>query len=55
MSRARAAGFTLLETVIALTLLAMMLGLLFAGLRMGVRAWDAGTGRGDLTACRAAP
>jgi general secretion pathway protein J len=47
MSRARAAGFTLLETVIALTLLAMMLGLLFAGLRMGVRAWDAGTGRGD--------
>jgi hypothetical protein len=26
---------------------AMMLGLLFAGLRTGVRAWDAGTDRGD--------
>lgn len=47
MSRARAGGFTLLETVVALTLLAMMLGMLFAGLRTGVRAWDAGTDRGD--------
>ena len=47
MSRARAGGFTLLETVVALTLLATMLGLLFAGLRTGVRAWDAGTDRGD--------
>jgi len=47
VSRARAGGFTLLETVIAVTLLAMMLGLLFAGLRTGVRAWDAGTDRGD--------
>ena len=40
-------GFTLLETVVALTLLAVMLTMLFAGLRMGIRAWDAGTGRGD--------
>ena len=40
-------GFTLLETVIALTLLAVMLAMLFAGLRTGIRAWDAGTGRGD--------
>jgi general secretion pathway protein J len=47
MSRARSGGFTLLETVVALTLLAMMLGMLFAGLRTGVRAWDAGTERGD--------
>jgi len=47
MRRARAGGFTLIETVVALTLLAMMLGLLFAGLRTGVRAWDAGTDRGD--------
>ncbi|MBK8322162.1 MAG: prepilin-type N-terminal cleavage/methylation domain-containing protein [Betaproteobacteria bacterium] len=47
MSRSRSGGFTLLETVIAVTLLAMMLGLLFAGLRTGVRAWDAGTDRGD--------
>lgn len=47
MSARRARGFTLLETVVALTLLAVMLGMLFAGLRTGVRAWDAGTERGD--------
>ncbi len=49
MRTARAAngGFTLLELVLALTLLAVMLAMLFGGLRMGVRAWDAGTGRGD--------
>jgi general secretion pathway protein J len=41
------AGFTLLETVIALTLLAVMLGLLFGGMRTGIRAWEAGTTRGD--------
>jgi general secretion pathway protein J len=40
-------GFTLLETVIALTLLAVMLSLLFGGLRAGLRAWDAGSERGD--------
>jgi general secretion pathway protein J len=42
-----ARGFTLIETVVALTLLAVMLGMLFGGLRAGVRAWDAGTDRGD--------
>lgn len=43
----RARGFTLLETVIALVLLATMLGLLFGGLRLGVRAWESGTSSGD--------
>ena len=40
-------GFTLLETVVALTLLAVMLAMLFGGLRTGIRAWDAGSSRGD--------
>jgi len=43
----KSGGFTLLETVVALTLLAAMLAMLFAGLRMGIRAWEAGSGRGD--------
>lgn len=40
-------GFTLLETVVALTLLAAMLAMLFGGLRAGVRSWEAGSERGD--------
>ena len=34
-------GFTLLELLIAMTLLGMILVLLFGGLRLGVRSWDA--------------
>jgi len=37
----RAGGFTLLELVIALLLLAVMMPLLYNGLRLGARAWDA--------------
>jgi general secretion pathway protein J len=33
-------GFTLLELLIALTLLGLILVLLFGGLRLGVRSWD---------------
>ena len=35
------AGFTLLELLIAMTLMGMILVLLFGGLRLGVRSWDA--------------
>jgi general secretion pathway protein J len=34
-------GFTLLELLISITLLGLMLVLLFGGLRLGVRSWDA--------------
>lgn len=33
-------GFTLLELLIALTLLGLILVLLFGGLRLGIRSWD---------------
>ena len=35
------AGFTLLELLISITLLGMLLVLLFGGLRLGIRSWDA--------------
>lgn len=35
------AGFTLMELLIALTLLSLMLVMLFGGLRLGARSWDA--------------
>lgn len=48
MSRREAIrGFTLIEVTVALTLLAAMLAMLFAGLRTAARAWDAGSARGD--------
>jgi general secretion pathway protein J len=34
-------GFTLIELLISMTLLGMILVLLFGGLRLGVRSWDA--------------
>ena len=34
-------GFTLIELLIALTVLTLLVGVLFAGLRMGDRAWSA--------------
>lgn len=46
-TQSRAAGFTLLEVVVALTLLSGLLLLIFSGLRLGVRSWDAGALRGD--------
>ncbi len=37
---ARAAGFTLLELVVALSMVTVMMVLLFGGLRLGARVWD---------------
>jgi general secretion pathway protein J len=40
------AGFTLLELLVTITLLAMLSLLLFGGLRFGVRAWDGAQAHG---------
>ena len=38
-------GFTLIELLLAITLLAAMMGMIYAALNVGVRAWDAGDAR----------
>lgn len=45
----RAAGFTLLELLIAMALLGFILALLFGGMRLGARSWDAGELRAENT------
>lgn len=49
----RRRGFTLLEVMIALVLLGLLLAVLFAGLRLGARSWDAGESRAREAAERA--
>jgi general secretion pathway protein J len=41
------AGFTLLELLIAITLLGLLMAALFGGLRLGARAWERGEERLD--------
>jgi general secretion pathway protein J len=41
MSPRRAAGFTLIEVVVAMTLLGIMMVLLYSGLSFAMRSWDA--------------
>ncbi len=36
------AGFTLLETLLTLSIMTLMLGIVFSALRLGVRAWEKG-------------
>jgi prepilin-type N-terminal cleavage/methylation domain-containing protein len=45
MRRRLAPGFTLIELVLALSILAVMITVLFGGLRMGLRAWQRGEDR----------
>lgn len=42
-----AAGFTLLELLVALTLLAVVMSFLVSGLRLGARTWNAGVARSE--------
>jgi len=44
----RQRGFTLLELLLALAILATLVALLLAGLRVGVSAWEAGEARAEL-------
>lgn len=46
----RQAGFTLLELLIAVTLLGLLMAALFGGLRLGVRAWEVSGERLDANA-----
>lgn len=39
------AGFTLLELVIAITILSLIMGIIYGGMRLGNRAWQAGEAR----------
>ncbi|MGZ5660867.1 MAG: PulJ/GspJ family protein [Usitatibacter sp.] len=46
------AGFTLIELVVAMALLATMMVLMYSGLTFSLRGWDAGAANGQLTADR---
>jgi len=45
-------GFTLIEMLVALVLLAAMMGLLYSGVNFGLRSWDAADVNGRRTADR---
>ena len=48
----RSAGFTLIELVVAMTILGVMMLLLYSGLTFGLRSWDAGDAVGRASADR---
>ncbi len=52
MKRQRSAGFTLIEVIIAMTLLVMIMVLLYSGLSFALRSWDAGDANGRRVADR---
>ncbi|HXJ80672.1 MAG TPA: prepilin-type N-terminal cleavage/methylation domain-containing protein [Candidatus Methylomirabilis sp.] len=47
MRRRAQSGFTLIELVLALTIVAIMVTMLFSGLRVGLRAWQTGEERAN--------
>jgi general secretion pathway protein J len=45
----RQAGFTLLELIVAITLMGLVLVVLYSGLRLGLNSWDGGEQRAEAT------
>lgn len=45
----RQVGFTLLELVVAITLMGLVLVVLYGGLRLGLNSWDSGEARAEAT------
>lgn len=45
----RQVGFTLLELVVAITLMGLVLVLLYSGMRLGLNGWDSGEQRAETT------
>src|SRR4029077_20007611 len=52
MRRMRPAGFTLVEVIVAMSLLATIMVLLYSGLTFALRSWDAGDANGRKVADR---
>ena len=52
--RAAERGFTLLELLVAITLLGLLMAALFGGLRLGTRVWETADARLDSSANRRA-
>lgn len=48
-SRRGQTGFTLLELVVAITLMGLVLVVLYSGLRLGLNGWDSGEARAEAT------
>jgi general secretion pathway protein J len=48
-SHRRQVGFTLLELVVAITLMGLVLVVLYGGLRLGLNSWDSGEARAEAT------
>lgn len=48
MRRRAPSGFTLIELVLALSIVAIMVTMLFSGLRVGLRAWQSGEDRAGI-------
>ncbi len=45
----RQTGFTLLELIVAITLMGLVLVVLYSGLRLGLKSWDGGEQRAEAT------